>query len=85
MNKFKLRSECYHDIDLFVRALVARLGQLKFTAEIADRPLPMFDMTLEFETKLGMNDIKEILKEVPDSHVMLETLALADEYTGERA
>ena len=46
---------------------------------------PLFpDVLITVSTKLPLTGIKSLIKKIPDGHVMLETVALEADYTGER-
>lgn len=74
--KHKLRAECLLDAIRFTKECY--FTSLKI--EVVRFP----DCTVEFEANYSIEELKKILKAIPDSHVMLETLAPLAEYTGER-
>jgi hypothetical protein len=78
--KYKLRAECAQDVIYFIAdpGIIFKSFQMK---RIADE-LP--DVEFEFETEAWLELIKLILDLIGDSHVMIETLAPIDQYTGER-
>ncbi len=43
-----------------------------------------FEGVLHFATGLTLEEVRDILRAVPDGHVMLESLNFADKFTGER-
>ncbi len=49
-------------------------------SEKADDP----DVVLEFECDLNLERLKLLISKIADGHVMLETIAVAKDYTGER-
>lgn len=77
MIKYKLRAECLHDINVFLESRTVGC----FTIV---RPSILPDVQFTFESDLALDDIKSILKTIPDGHVMVETVALEQNYTGER-
>lgn len=88
MSKYKLRAECLEDIYNFIK----KLGETSHTALGTFKVSPCIveglrypDCVLEFKSSLTMNEIKAILKTIPDGHVMLETVNPAERYTGDRA
>ena len=74
--EYKLRAECLADVQ-------ALMQKIKFSEYKVINVFPP-DVELEFKTDLPLEEIKTVLKSIPDSHVMLETLALKTDYTGER-
>jgi hypothetical protein len=76
---YKLRAEGLNDFLAFLQNDM--YFKIKyFTIEITGFP----DVVVTFETNSSLSEIKQKLKEVPDSHVMLETVKPVNEYTGER-
>jgi hypothetical protein len=47
-------------------------------------PMGVPDVVVTFDTSSSLSEIKQKLREVPDSHVMLQTVKPINEYTGER-
>lgn len=87
MHKYKLRAECFRDIQRFLDLVLANSDQqlgivIDFATLNNGGRLP--SATLELETDLTLAQLSSLLNEVPDSHVMRETIAPADQYTGER-
>jgi len=74
--KIKLRAECLHD----VHSLMAKLSHSEY--RVISKMLP--DVEVVITSSQSIESIKEILKTIPDSHVMIETIALQKNYTGER-
>ena len=76
-NTFVMRAECLNDAQ--------RLQNIvKFsTFDIMKHPL-FPDVLITVSTKLPLTGIKSLIKKIPDGHVMLETVALEADYTGER-
>jgi hypothetical protein len=79
MRIFKLRAECLQDIFLFIEALQYKANNFKII-NIEQYP----DKELEFETNIQFGAIIEILRSIPDGHVMVQTLSLIEDYTGKR-
>ena len=73
--KYKLRAECLLDILKLFKT--CHFPNLKIEMKAPD-------CTLEFESVSGIEELKFFIKQIPDSHVMIETLAPLAEYTGER-
>jgi hypothetical protein len=79
INTYKLRAEGLDDFLAFLRT--GMYSKIKsFTIE----PIGVPDVVVTFETKSSLSEVKSKLKEVRDSHVMLETIKPISEYTGER-
>lgn len=78
MNKYKLRAECLADIVKF-------LASARFLAKYQIKPLKNgIDHELTITTKAPLDKIIMCLRDVRDSHVMLETIKPILEYTGIR-
>lgn len=75
---FRFRAECAHDVAEFIKIM-----PFEFEASIL-RPGLMPDVTVSLLTTATLSEIKEAMRAVPDSHVMLETLQLGHLYSGER-
>lgn len=78
-NTYKLRAEGVGDVTRFLHATAGQLS--KFTMQTTGHGP---DVTLEFTTNAKQADIQKALAVLSDSHVMMQTLALKRDYTGER-
>jgi len=78
-NTYKLRAEGLNDFMNFLGTGVYS-NVKSYTVE----PIGFPDVAVSFETNLSLSEIKAKLREVQDSHVMLETIKPIKEYTGER-
>ena len=67
--RYKLRAECRSDVVLFIQSVFTQLRNFQMT-EIEGIP----DVHFEFETDLASDELKFTLEDIPDSHVMIETL-----------
>lgn len=76
---YRFRAECDDDV-LALRKILR--GKLLKIQQTVTSPFP--DVEVKIITKLTINEIKRAMEKVPDGHVMYETIALANEYTGER-
>ncbi len=76
---YKLRAEGLNDFINFLGTGVY-FNIKSFTVE----PIGVPDVVVSFETNLSLSEIKAKLREVKDSHVMLDTIKPIKEYTGER-
>ncbi len=77
--QYKLRAEGINDVLNFLLSAAKSIKSYKI---IGNSFIP--DVEFEFESKLTQSELEEILEQIPDSHVMLETLKPLAEYTGER-
>jgi predicted transcriptional regulator len=78
-NTYKLRAEGLNDFMNFLGTGVYS-NVKSYTVE----PIGFPDVVVSFETNLSLSEIKAKLREVQDSHVMLDTIKPIKEYTGER-
>ena len=76
---YKFRAECEHDVD----ELRKRLG-MKCCKIVKTIKYYFPDVVVDLYTTLSLQGIKDEIREIEDGHVMIETVALAEEYTGER-
>ena len=78
MNTYKLRAECLNDFLKFKdRSLVQNISIIQ-----QNKKLP--DIEVSFSSEQELSQLKNILKNMIDSHVMLETIELEINYTGVR-
>ena len=75
-NEYKLRAECLADVQHLMAAI--------HCSDYKVKGLIVPDVELEFSSALSLDEIKAAMKDIPDSHVMLETVAAAKDYNGER-
>ena len=80
--KYKFRSECLSDILLFLGTALDKVRLVSIEIAAADEFLP--DCTCTIAARTDLETIREILGIVPDGHVMVETLAYEQDYTGIR-
>ena len=80
-NTFKFRAECLNDVDR-LKGVLRKNGK-KIRMTIDEEP-PWIGVVVEMETTETLDAIKGAMRKVPDGHVMLQTVAPEDEYTGER-
>lgn len=79
MRAFKLRAECLNDVYNFLSSnKCCHISSWVISKRIES------DIELEFESVLSLNEITEILSEIPDAHVMIQTLSEKEFYTGTR-
>jgi hypothetical protein len=83
LNQYKLRAECMADLEKFIKIFeVANDDNEKAWAITRHKILPDCEMVLT--TIFDLDTLKSMLALIPDGHVMLETIALLKDYTGER-
>jgi hypothetical protein len=75
MRKYKLRFEAVSDVIEFIRIMGEFLHDFK-SGE---------GYTLIFETDMRFSHILYNISKIPDGHVMFETVAEYDKYTGDRS
>lgn len=80
MKRYKLRAEIIHDIVDMLTFFSPKIVRYKVYS--LEQGLP--DVVMEFDTELDLDTLISYLKNLPDSHVMYETLKAIDDYTGER-
>lgn len=81
MHTYKFRAECIAD----VAAVLIKVSTCDVS--IVGCKLKSFwipDVTVTFTSKWSLAQIKHAISDVEDAHVIIETLAFEDEYTGER-
>ena len=79
MKTFKLRAECLEDIHNFLKFI----NNSHISEFIISQKLNS-DIELEFKSVLLLKEIIEILKNIPDSHVMVQTVSELEFYNGIR-
>lgn len=77
MNTYKMRAECLIDVVQFLTAI----SVYSYVIESTDNRFG--DVTIEFTCPLDVATLKENMATIQDGHVMLETVALESDYTGE--
>ena len=86
MKTYKLRAETIIDISNLMNELFCtfnEMGEFKVSPFIV-KGTRLHDCSLEFESEVSLELIKAVVAKIPDGHVMLETVALKENYTGER-
>ena len=81
MNTYKLRAETVNDIlRLVVQLDQLRTGDMFVTMDKDGLP----DCELEIVTWYDLDRMRSYCREIPDGHVMLQTIRLKEKYTGIR-
>jgi dTDP-glucose pyrophosphorylase len=87
---YKLRAECENDITRFQQAMIKNnktITKVSMEHQILDMgacSFPLPDVDFVFTSEHSLQEIKAVLKTVVDGHVMGETVAKLEDYTGER-
>jgi hypothetical protein len=76
---YRFRAECEHDVDELRRLLGAKFERITITNS---PPFP--DVEVELKIGLSLEDLRDVMRRVDDGHVMIQTVAQSEEYTGER-
>jgi hypothetical protein len=76
---YKFRAECEHDVNELRRILKYNFYSL---TKIIHPYLP--DTIVEIATSLTLQELQTIIREINEGRVMLQTIALKENYTGER-
>jgi hypothetical protein len=76
---YRFRAECQADVDELRRILGTKIDKIT----IVNSP-PFPDVEVEIEVKLALEVLQDAMRKVVDGHVMVQTVARNDEYTGER-
>lgn len=83
MEKFKFRAECLTDVFLFIDYCPA--GSIK---KIEHNTLEGIenctDLEVAFESKLSLEELRQICSKIEDGHIILQTIQPFVSYTGER-
>jgi hypothetical protein len=79
MSIYRFRAECRLDVDELLCAIWRKVKHITSTVEY---PFP--DVEVEIEVDLSLDELRDAMRAVPDGHVMLESSATSDDYTGER-
>jgi hypothetical protein len=82
MNRYRMRAECLIDLTRALLKLGKEPGYLNATIVRGSRIVPDCQMTVE--TELSINDVRALLLEVVDGHVMYESVDEEEHYTGKR-
>jgi CHAT domain-containing protein len=76
---YRFRAECQADVDKLRRILGTRLDKIT----IVNSP-PFPDVEVEAEADLSLEELRDTMRRVVAGHVMVQTVARRNEYTGER-
>ena len=76
---YRFRAECQADVDELRRILGTKIDRIT----IVNSP-PFPDIEVEVEVDLALEELRDTMRRVVDGHVMVQTVARDNEYTGER-
>ena len=78
---YRFRAECVPDVVRLLNILRNDVVELHM---LQVNPVFSADVIVTLTIDLHLTDVRTAMRKVVDSHVMVETLALAVDYTGER-
>lgn len=78
--RYRFRAECTVDIGRLVSEVDFQFRQL----EIESGSEPLGDPVCSFSSSLSLDEVRQIMWRVVDGHVMAQTVALAEDFTGQR-
>ena len=76
---YRFRAECEQDVDVLRKILGIRVTKI---IKVNEAPFP--DTIVEVHGDLSLEELRDAMRMVEDGHVMLQTVAPKDEYTGKR-
>jgi hypothetical protein len=82
MTDYKFRAECMHDVQELYNIVNFRDTVTNFVVTLDPVGLP--DVDVSFTSTLSAEEICALMDTIPDTHVAMESLDLAENYTGER-
>ena len=82
MNVYKFRAECDADVDNLMRLLI-EAGYIT-SCLINKEDITVPDIEVSLISEISIDDLRYYMKQIEDSHVMIQTLNTCDKYTGER-
>lgn len=81
---YKLRAECISDVNDLAKLLKDSNLINEKIDELNINGIPIPDVEYTFDVNQTIEEVIEIIKLIPDSHVMYETVEIYDKYTGKR-
>ena len=81
MTVYRFRAECMQDFIEFLKGSSKIIGFKKYLVT-QDGHYP--DIEVELDADMPLEGLRDELRKVIDGHVMVQTIARADDYTGER-
>ena len=79
-NNYKCRAESYCELETFIRLILPTISKFKVVRINENMP----DLELSFISTLPILSVESFMSNIPDSHVMIETLNYKHLYTGLR-
>ncbi|MFN6572666.1 CHAT domain-containing protein [Dendronalium sp. ChiSLP03b] len=76
---FKFRAECDHDVNELDKLIGKHVKKI---IKVRESLLP--DVEVEIYVNLSLNELRNAMRKIEDGHVMVQTVAPKDKYTGER-
>lgn len=76
---YRFRAECQVDVDKLRQILGRSIDKITI---VNSSPFP--DVELEIEVNLSLEELRDAMRQVVDGHVMVQTVARKEKYTGER-
>jgi hypothetical protein len=77
--RYKFRAECRHDYDCLLQILPTEPNN-----EVIEPSDGFPDIEVEFDLNITIDKLRDLMREVEDGHVMVQTVMPIDEYTGDR-
>lgn len=85
MFAYKFRAECFIDVARFLGVLGTEANVNHVSIEHFERDgLMEPDCLVSLQCSLSLAALKAVAASVPDGHVMVDTVATAEKYTGRR-
>lgn len=85
MKEFKFRAECMGDVEDLLEILDgAKVPCVVNVEKVGGLPDVEVMICVTSETDISVDDLRAYMRKVEDGHVMVQTLATADCYTGAR-
>lgn len=94
MKTYKFRAECLPDV-YKAMCLIYKNSSTKKSGPTNTRGFKLIpshlpgglripDFEVEFRSRMALKELKKLIAQIDDGHVMLETIELKENYTGER-
>ena len=81
MTIYRFRSECIHDFVEFLKGSIKKIGFRKYVVT-QEGHYP--DVEVELDSDMPLEGLRNELRKVVDGHVMVQTIAHTEDYTGKR-
>jgi ribosome-associated translation inhibitor RaiA len=80
MNTYSFWAECEHDVDELRKVVKKKIERITKIIQVN----PNFHIEVEVETDMSLEVLRDEMRKVIDGHVMVQTVASKNQYTGER-